>query len=119
MYWILQKNDQQRWKDQKLLKKKRRNQSKKVTKDEGNITEAGDCDNRGKRKRSEGRGNQTEGGIVLQEKDTEAFQCLKYFCYQIFIYYCILYFSFCLAEFVLKICPFRQSVCKIWVERRV
>ena len=37
----------------------------------------------GKRKRSEGRGNQTEGGIVLQEKDIEAFQCLKYLCYQI------------------------------------
>ena len=60
--------------DKKLSKMKRRNQSKEVLENEGNITEAGNYDNRGKRKRSKGRGNQTEGGIVLRKKILQPFK---------------------------------------------
>ena len=47
----------QRWVDQKLLKKERRDKNKKASKDEGNTTKIRDYNNRGERKQSKGRGN--------------------------------------------------------------
>ena len=65
-----QEEIQQRWVDQKLSEKKRRVKNQKALKLQGNATEARDI-NRGKRKHK-GRGSRTEGGTVLQEKNTEA-----------------------------------------------
>ena len=73
-----------------VIEKERRGTSKKVSNNYENITKAGNYNNRGKGKRSEGRGNRTEGGIVLWEKDTAAIQSLK-LCFGIFLHIILFY----------------------------
>ena len=106
-----QEDIQQRWVDQKLSKVERRGKGKKASKDEDNTTKAGDYNNRGKRKQSKGRGNWTEGGTVLWEKDTAAIRDLEYVFWKFYFYYWILHLSYNLAIMVLKVCHIDSGAC--------